>query len=74
MSAEDEDTTVRRFIEFLSAQDEGFEGSFEEWHWDTYGSEALTAAIRRLNRPKPEPEQVPLPLPQCSQQIHAGQY
>ncbi len=58
MSAEDEDTTVRRFIEFLSAQDGGYEGSYEEWHWDTYGSEALTAAIRRLNRPKPEPEQV----------------
>ncbi|BDA45737.1 probable UDP-3-O-acyl-N-acetylglucosamine deacetylase 5, m [Coccomyxa sp. Obi] len=63
MSAEDEDTTVRRFIEFLSAQDKGYEGSYEEWHWDTYGSEALTAAIRRLNRPKPEPEQPVGPRP-----------
>lgn len=58
MSAEDEDTTTRRFMEYLGAQDDGYEGSYEEWHWEVYGAEAYIAAIRRLETPKTEPEQV----------------
>lgn len=58
MSAEDEDTTTRRFMEYLGAQDDGYEGSYEEWHWEVYGAEAYIAAIRRLETPKMEPEQV----------------
>jgi hypothetical protein len=61
MSQSDEDQTVRRFMEFLKVQDEGFEGSYEEWHWDAYGCEALTAAIRRQKDVKDELEQVGLP-------------
>ncbi|KAK9904226.1 hypothetical protein WJX75_007256 [Coccomyxa subellipsoidea] len=57
MSAEDEDTTTRRFMEYLGAQDNGYEGSYEEWHWEVYGAEAYIAAIRRLETPKMEPEQ-----------------
>lgn len=58
LSEDDEETTVVRFMEYLRAQDAGFDGSYEEWHWEVYRAEAVTAAIRRLNRPKPEPEQV----------------
>ena len=72
MSAEDEDTTVRRFMEYLGAQDDGYEGSYEEWHWEAYGAEALSAAIRRLDAPKPEPEQVSLPCRSIWRCCHAG--
>jgi len=58
LSKDDEETTLVRFMEYLRAQDAGFDGSYEEWHWEVYGAEAVTAAIRRLDRPKPEPEQV----------------
>ena len=58
MAQEDEDTTVLRFMEFLRAQDDGYEGSYEEWHWETYGAEAVIAAARRRMEPKDEIEQV----------------
>jgi hypothetical protein len=34
-------------MEYLSAQDEGYQGSFEEFYWERFGEECPTMAIRK---------------------------
>jgi len=44
---EAEEQLTKVFIEFLSAQDEGFHGSFEEYYWDRFGLVSPTVALRK---------------------------
>ena len=38
---------TKLFLDFLGAQDDGYQGSFEEYHWDRFGEESPTVPMRR---------------------------
>ena len=46
-AAEQEERLTKLFLDFLGAQDDGYQGSFEEYHWDSFGKESPTVPIRR---------------------------
>ena len=45
--AEQEERLTKLFLDFLGAQDDGYQGSFEEYHWDRFGEESPTVPVRR---------------------------
>ena len=43
---EQEEQLTKVFLDFLAAQDEGYQGSFEEYYWDRFGELSPTIAMR----------------------------
>lgn len=64
-----EEQLTKVFMEFLGAQDDGYQGSFEEYHWDRFGEESPTVPIRRAWKASDEDARVsaeaPLPIVSC---------
>ena len=46
-TVEQEERLTKLFLDFLGAQDDGYQGSFEEYHWDRFGEESPTVPMRR---------------------------
>lgn len=45
-TAEQEEQLTKVFLDFLAAQDEGYQGSFEEYYWDRFGELSPTVPMR----------------------------
>ena len=41
-----EEQLTKVFLDFLAAQDEGYQGSFEEYYWDRFGELSPTVPMR----------------------------
>lgn len=54
-------------MEFLSAQDDGYQGSFEEFYWERFGEECPTMAMRKEWEVKEQDASVSVPGPAPSQ-------
>ena len=58
--SEQEDRITKLFLDFLGAQDDGYQGGFEEYHWDRFGEESPTVPMRRALQASDEDARVGL--------------